>query len=172
MGREIRRVPKDWTHPTYNSKHYFSNMDPSDHKYGRYHPLYDDDYDKASEKWIENFLLWQKKEHPDQLTSYGRTYKYYWEYTGNPPEKEYYRNEEYETQFNGPVDHFQIYETVSEGTPVSPKFGTLKEMVEWLVEQGHDRGIAEAFADIGSAPSMVIIPGKGVLKDIDSLRRL
>ena len=61
MGREIRREPKDWAHPTYNSRHYFSNMDPFDYKDGRYYPLYDEEYDKASEKWIENFLLRQKR---------------------------------------------------------------------------------------------------------------
>ena len=59
-----------------------------------------------------------------------------------------------------------MYETVSEGTPVTPKFATKEELVEYLVTRGtfYDgpwkRKVAEAFVKEEWAPSMVINGGK------------
>ena len=39
MDREIRRVPENWEHPKYNSKHFYPDMHQSDSRYDRYHPL-------------------------------------------------------------------------------------------------------------------------------------
>lgn len=62
---------------------------------------------------------------------------------------------------------FQVWETVSEGSPISPVFATEDELVGWLTTQGYSRAAAEGFAKSGWAPSMV--SSGGVLKqDIES----
>ena len=67
---------------------------------------------------------------------------------------------------------YQMYETVSEGTPETPAFETKEELVDYLVEHGDfsyqrspeifgkpSREAAKAFVDQGYAPSMVMSRG-------------
>ena len=52
---------------------------------------------------------------------------------------------------------YQIYEDVSEGTPVSPVLATEQILVEWLsTEGGLTREQATAFVQAGSTPSFTI----------------
>lgn len=67
---------------------------------------------------------------------------------------------------------YQVWETVSEGSPISPVFPTADELVKWLVGKGYSPEAAVAFADAGWAPSMVLIPGKGLKRDIESMGAL
>lgn len=120
MSREIRRVPKDWEHPKKRN--------------GSFQPMYDDDFATEAEKWISNFLLWQKGEHPEQDPNY----KYYWE-IDTPPDPLYYHS------FSSDPTHYQIYETVSEGTPVSPVFETEDQIYEWLIGRGVSEKAARNF---------------------------
>lgn len=146
MGREIRRVPKGWQHP----------MDRS----GVYRPLYDVDYDTAAKEWLENLMVWER----DEEWKEAEDCRHYWDWDGPPPVDSYYR-----PKFEEDPTHYQIYETVSEGTPVSPVFETLNEMTEWLVEQGYSSAAAQNFAEAGWAPSMLVtIPGSQILNDIEA----
>ena len=151
MGREIRRVPEGWEHPE-----------------GRY--LYDGSLSAKTQRWIEEFDLWRQRQHPSQIEARGRECEYYeeiynhdrfWEYE-HPPEEDTMRPD-WEAQ-GIPLDHYQVYETVSEGSPVSPVFANLEEVKGWLVEQGYSPKAAEGFIEAGSAPSMGVsyTPGKEV----------
>jgi hypothetical protein len=159
MGREIRKVPTGWEHPQQVCEHH-SGLEghkryskPDDYQYGKcFKPLLDEDYETAAGEWMRNAILWNEGKHPDRDPDY----PYYWEWDGNPPDKEYYRPKWTEEERT----HFQIYETVSEGTPVSPVFASKVEMIDWLVAHGHTKSAAEQFADSGWAMSMVIIDGK------------
>jgi hypothetical protein len=51
---------------------------------------------------------------------------------------------------------FQIYQNVSEGTPVSPIFRSKEELCQWMVSQGESPEAAAAFLELGHAPSLVI----------------
>jgi hypothetical protein len=51
---------------------------------------------------------------------------------------------------------YQIYEDVSEGTPVSPIFLTLDEMRDWLRDAGATQEAIESFVRHGSAPLLVV----------------
>ena len=51
---------------------------------------------------------------------------------------------------------FQIYQNVSEGTPVSPIFRSKEELSQWMVAQGEPQEAAAAFLELGHAPSLVI----------------
>lgn len=55
---------------------------------------------------------------------------------------------------------YQVYENVSEGTPVSPAFDSVDELRAWLIRQGVTAEAADAFLRDGFAPSFVYsIPG-------------
>jgi hypothetical protein len=54
---------------------------------------------------------------------------------------------------------WQLWETVSEGSPVSPVFATRDAFVDFLVDEGWSRDGAEHFADVGWAPSAIAVVG-------------
>jgi len=72
---------------------------------------------------MKDYQLWIIGRYPDQ----DKNYKYYWD-VDMPSKGEYYRNEEYETNFKSEPTYYQIYEIVSQGTLVSPKFATEEEI--------------------------------------------
>ena len=117
MGREIRRVPPNWEHPK-DSK-------------GNFKSMYDEDFDAALTEWLEGYKLWKKGEHPDQQKEYYDKGDPYWEWNGAPPDPDYYR-----PKWEQEPTWYQVYETVSEGTPVSPPFATKEELVNSLVQHG------------------------------------
>lgn len=154
MGREIRRVPPNWEHPK-NERGYI--------------PLYDESYLDAITEWIDSHQKWLKGEHKDQIgDSDMKRYKYYADWAGNPPDVDSYRPEWKEDQ----ATWFQVYETVSEGTPVTPPFATAEELVEYLATKGDfwdqqrgdgpwSRHAAQSFClQGGYVPSAMIVNGK------------
>jgi hypothetical protein len=165
MGREIRKVPPNWQHPKRTCTH----MPPCP-GYQCYQPLYKRTYDDAAQEWLKEFAEFKPRE----------GYKYFWDWNGMPPDKEYYWPE------MDPKGRtwFQVYETVSEGTPVTPPFATQEELINYLAtngdfwdqRRGHGpwtRANAEQFVKDEWAPSMIGIPGKGLFmsKDTPTLDR-
>lgn len=138
MGREIRRVPPGWEHPRDDD--------------GEYKAMYDVDFKTAAEEWNKNNILWMKGEHPDQEKDYAMKNKYYWEWGGDPPDPESYRPE-----FKEEPTHYQIYETVSEGSPISPVFEKEEDMKIWLIGKGHSEKSADGFIKDKWAPSFVML---------------
>jgi hypothetical protein len=168
MGREIRMVAPNWEHPT---KEYLTMREGY---VMRFRPLHNEAYEDKIEEWIKGRELWMKGEHPDQTKDYlrGRIYE---EYAGGAPQREDYRPK----WAPGEATWFQVYETVSEGTPCSPPCATKEEIIEWLVKHGDTwdkdgtvrcnpyakpwhRKVAEAFAKEEWSCSMVI--ENGVIK--------
>lgn len=155
MGREIRRVPGDWEHPKYTE----ANA-PHHDRVGDYRPLYDEEYKTAANEWLAGLALWQRGEHPSQPCDYCQ---YFWEYH-YPPDENTCRARKWSED---EATHFQMYETVSEGSPVTPAFATEAELVNYLVEIGDSWGqsggaggwkreAAEQFVQAGWTPSMLI----------------
>jgi len=145
MGREIRRVAPGWEHPR-NER--------------GYQPLFDRDFAAEAREWLDKAIAWDKDEDPD-CAKYKADNPFYWQWAGDPPDPKYYRPK-WETE----PTHYQVYETVSEGTPVTPAFATKEELVEHLVqhgtewdERGWDRRNAEQFVEREHAPSMIIAGG-------------
>jgi len=136
MGREIRQVPPNWEHPR--------------NKCGHYKPMLDQTYARRIFEHIWYDLPYYLK-HP----------RYIKEWFEEWPNKEVSR-----PRWQQKPTHFQIYETVSEGTPVSPVFATEKEIVEWLITQGHSRHASEEFVKNKWVMSMVLSP-HGIAIDID-----
>ena len=102
MGREIRRVPPGWEHPKRHNQWGYD-----------FAPLYDKSYEEAQAAWEE------------ARRTFNRTDYTFEEWEGDAPDPSYYRpawDEDTRTAF-------QIYETVSEGTPVSPVFESEEDLV-------------------------------------------
>lgn len=97
-----------------------------------YKPLYNKPYGAEIKEWIENHLLWEKGEHPDQKDGGGARYLHYAQWSGNAPDVEYYRPDWKPEE----MTWYQVYETVSEGTPVTPPFATKEELIEYLTTNG------------------------------------
>jgi hypothetical protein len=169
MGREIRRVPANWEHPKEKKFDPFRRVENEAYK-----PMLDSPFAPAMREWIAGWESWERGERPSHCTG-DYVDMPYWEWGGNPPNPEYYRPDWPEEE----MTWFQVYETVSEGTPVTPAFATKGELVDYLVENGDfwdqkrraegdsfmrctpwPRKEAEAFVGVGWACSMAIVNGE------------
>jgi hypothetical protein len=155
MGREVRRVPPNWIHPVIQ---YFS-QDPNSKRC--YFPMYEESYEVACEEWIKGFEEWKKNKREKHFYHEN---EYYWDWNGMPPDRQHYNT--YYTKEQ--ATWYQVYETVSEGTPLTPPFETQQELVDYLVEHGTfwsetgiSRNAAENFVYKNSyVPSMTLKDGK------------
>lgn len=162
--REVRRVPANWEHPKDEKGHLI--------------PLFGDSFKEHAARWDEEAAQWEKgfyrlcKENkwkskgPDQ--------------TGTFEDWNGVRPEEYDYMPNWPEverTHYQMYETVTEGTPISPVMETPEALARWLADNN-----ASAFADMGATydqwlttikrgwvVSAVGIQGKGLVSGVEGL---
>ena len=159
MSREVRRVPLDWQHPRDERGHYV--------------PMFDTAYEDDLAEWIEGRRKWDAGEDSDRAR-YGGTWE---EWSGSAPTPETYRPSW--TEDNPPVG-YQVYESVSEGTPVSPVFPDRESMIVWLMADPPigiggrilhlTREQAERFAEDAYAPSMVFTPSTGLVSGLEAPR--
>ena len=173
MGREIRRVPPNWEHPRRETCEHLPRHEPL-----CFQPMYERDFLSTKKDWIEGLLQWEAGTHRDKNDC-----DEWWDWEGEPPNKAYYvPYTDKETSW------YQLYETVSEGTPVSPAFETTEELINYLAENGDywdqlrrkEGGIlageskpwglerAKAFVESGGwAMSFMVSPGKGIQRGVD-----
>lgn len=71
-------------------------------------------------------------------------------------DEQWYENERYDPPEG---EGWQVWETVSEGSPIGPVFATSEELVAWIVSEGHTQGAAKAFVRVGYVPSMIVVGG-------------
>ena len=122
MSREVRRVPADWQHPKYDAE------EIRDRPYlnGRFKPLL-----KNYARDAEDFLGRAVEEGLQAAL----------EYYGRAPDRDDYMPEWPEAERT----HLMMYETTSEGTPISPAFETPEELARWLTDNN-----ASAFGASGA----------------------
>jgi hypothetical protein len=158
MGREIRRVPANWQHPL-STKFYRED---------RKQPMFDDAFEPVMARWLENFDRIRSGKLDDlERECYPRGLADWLQDEGMPPDPAYYRPWKDEE-----ATWFQLWETVSEGTPVSPPFETEDGLIDYLAANGDEwdqkrgdpawgRQRAERFVRGGGwAPSMVVMDGR------------
>jgi hypothetical protein len=127
-------------------------------------PLFDQPFEDAAREWLDKAIAWDNGTDPD-CAEHKATHPFYWQWSNMPPDPTYYR-----PKWTSEPTHYQVYETVSEGTPVTPHFATKAELIDYLVEHGDawdekrgnggwDRGAAEDFVEREWAPSMIITGG-------------
>lgn len=149
MGREIRRVPIGWDHPSDNKG---------------FIPLLDGSFAEDARQWMDNCRAWDDGTHPAAAEEKAE-FPFYWQWNSNPPDPEHYRPDW--TALGLEPDGYAVYETVSEGTPVTPTFATKAELVEYLCAHGDygdqrrskggwSRAAAERFVERGWAPSLIV----------------
>lgn len=179
MGREVRRVPPSWAHPQEERFDPFRRVTET-----RYVPLYDRDAETAWAQWQAEYAKWLgnghdggefarvRAEHPDLNYSADEPYRAFCSWHGQPPDPSRHRPK----WPAGSATWWQVYETVSEGTPVTPPFATPEELVNYLATHGDfwdqrrraegrtsmpcgpwPREHAEAFVKRGWAPSVVVV---------------
>jgi hypothetical protein len=131
MGREIRRVPADWDHPRQQCPHspWAGGCSEAKQSGQCFRPLYDESFESAAAEWKEGYAKWESGDDPDRAENPDDEF---WEWHGAPPNREYYRPDWPEES----AIHYQVYETVSEGTPVTPHFATRVELIDYLVSHG------------------------------------
>lgn len=146
----MRRVPAGWEHPKDGA--------------GNWIPLYDAHYEADARDWDAGLAAWLGGAHPDQeVFGYPRTVYAYEQWEGRRPSPGQYmpswRAEDRQ--------HWQMYENVSEGTPLSPPCATEEELARWLADHGADAGGCTAtyeqwLATIhsGSAPTLIVVGGR------------
>lgn len=131
MGRELRKVPANWEHPKRRD--------------GSWQPMRNEFYGDELNEWIINNSKWNNGTHPDLLTS--RTtkeeYPFYAMWAGNPPCVEYYHTRKFSEE---ELTHIQLYESTSEGTPVTPVFKAdeLEKLCEYAAEHATTFGSFKA----------------------------
>lgn len=150
MGREIRMVPPNWEHPKKQTLHGFD-----------YQPMRDRTFADEAREWLNDCIAWENGTHED-CAKHKEKYPFYWQWAGDPPDAEYYR-----PAWTEEPTWVQMYETVSEGTPVTPAFATKEELIDYLVTHGDfwdqkrgdggwKRENAKQFVEAGWAPSMMV----------------
>jgi len=145
MGREVRRVPENWTHPLR------CDGQPERLREGQ-------EFESDYEGWLEEKTMWLSTQDPDDDPE--QTFEDGWQepraedYMPNWPESE--------------RTHYQMYENTSEGTPISPVMASLEELARWLADNkasacGSSTATYEewlAMCHDGWAPSGVIMGGQ------------
>ena len=121
MGREVRMVVPNWEHPKEETYNHMTRQYKK-----TFIVMYDGAFEPAMEEWVMEYNNWKLG-----IGGYGDrefSLEEFLDWIGSPPDPKYYRpNWKKEN-----MTWFQIYETVSEGTPISPPFETKEELIEWM----------------------------------------
>jgi hypothetical protein len=163
MSREVRRVPADWVHPKLNDGYgeYYHDGTP------RLRGL-NTDFSKRLADWKNEKDHWEAGNYPSYISEESRQDAMagrlsFEEYYGDAPKRQDYMPEWTPEE----ATHFQMYETCSEGTPISPVMETPEALALWLAANGassfgsstatYDQWLATIKA--GWAPSAIISNG-------------
>jgi hypothetical protein len=118
MGREIRRVHKDWQHPTTESGDDIPLHVPTK-------PI-----EEMQADWDREEAEWCAGTHPDFVK--GREDTSFEEWNGSRPKAERFMPWWAEDERT----HWQMYEDTSEGTPISPVLESREAVAKWCADNG------------------------------------
>jgi hypothetical protein len=121
--------------------------------------MYDQDYDSALVEWVDAVNRWERGEDPDRDDAAREGIRYYWDWIGGPPEPQVHRPVHTEA-----AECFQVYETVSEGTPISPVLQSEEEVVRWLIANGDSEDFAREFLRRGGSAEPFVVAGDGTVE--------
>jgi hypothetical protein len=164
MGREVRRVPANWQHPTNG---FYASGEV------RFKALFDGaDFESAARDWDVESAKWARGEFPDYAGPESRAMTYV-EWNGERPDPADYMP----VWSDAERTHLMMYETTSEGTPISPAFATPEELARWLADNGasafgSSTASYEAWLKVaqgGFAPSAVYTPQTGLVSGVEAM---
>jgi hypothetical protein len=192
MSREIRRVPPDWKHPQQRRGYVGQCREQLN-----YIPMFDKSLREAQQEWDGGAETWHAS--PDALHVYDAEFcaKYaaeyphmeqpvegelvypdYAAYAGPRPGPEAFDQNGHPIPFRmrhwtpEEATAYQVYETVSEGTPISPVFKTEDDLRDWLITEGYEPAAAERFISGRWAPSGVLTGDGTFVEGIHALGEL
>lgn len=143
MGREIVMVPPNWDHPMMEDK-------PD-----RKQPMYDQSFEDRFAEWLKDFDRVRSGALKDyERECYPRGLADWLNDEGRPVDPAYYRPWK-----DDEATWFQLWETVSEGTPVTPPFATKQELADYLAANGDEWDQSRSL-DPHAARLFGITPGK------------
>lgn len=153
MSLVVRKVPKDWEHPKLET--------------GEFKPMLEEYYLDSLNRWWRWHEQWIEGTHPHQLENAEKTKscRFYAEWGGDPPSCENYSPFKFSEEEKV---CFQIYENVTFGTPLSPVFTSLKQMRNWMIDQGYNPEFAGRFCQIEGDQQVEPVPLES-RKDISSI---
>lgn len=117
MGREVRMVPKDWEHPKREN--------------GGFIALFGSDFEVCAADWDKECEDWNLGIYPSYASEDNKKLSFT-EWNGGRPEKDDYMP----TFETAEATQYMMYETTTEGTPISPSFSSPEELASWLVDNG------------------------------------
>ncbi len=133
MGREVRQIPKDWQHP--KGKVSWSN-EPE------HIPLFDG-YDAALSEWEETKKEWDTEIRKSEEYMFSAMLKHkadggtFEDWHGEKPRlySEFPEIGSYVPDWPSKErTHYQMYETTSEGSPISPVMESPEALARWLTD--------------------------------------
>ena len=121
MGREVRRVPKNWEHPKDEN--------------GNYIPLLPN-FDTRLKNWEEENAMWQKGLRRNYVDD---SYVEKTEDEINMPFEEWDGEKPVASNYmpvwaESEKTHIQMYENTTEGTPISPVMESPESLAKWLTD--------------------------------------
>lgn len=117
MSREVRKVPASWDHPREQGRTSFC-------------PLFDGStYEQKATAWDEGASKWASGEFDEYAEESDKALPYE-NWAGPRPNPADYMPIWPESKRT----HFMMYETTTEGTPISPAFESLEDLARWLAE--------------------------------------
>jgi hypothetical protein len=163
MGREVRKVPADWQHPKRLVRDHRGDL------VERFEPLLGGDWAEVAREWDEAREKWERGEFPDYASAEGKAMPYD-QYAGRRP----YSRDYMPKWTDEEATHYMMYETTSEGTPISPAFATPEELARWLADSGasafgSDNATYEQWLNVARgayAPSAVYTPQGGLVSGV------
>ena len=126
--------------------------------------MYDKDHDTALRQWLTSVYAWERGDDPQREAAEKEGIRYYWDWEMPSPNPECYR-----PVYSTAATCYQVYETVSEGTPISPVFETENELIEWLVKEGDTEEFAREFIRQGGSAEPFHIGQDGDMKTLKIL---
>ena len=164
MGREIRRVPPNWQHPT--EIHSYWGVPVLRVMFSQTLAEAQAEWDRERDELETGFLA-------KKAQGKYEDYDTYEDYAGERPSDPTY----YTPYTKEEATWYQVWQTVSEGTPVTPPFATLQELEDHLVQYGenlksgfpsderypverYSRQAAAQFCKNQWAPSLIISGGQ------------
>lgn len=161
MSRELRKVPANWEHPRDDQ--------------GEFIPLLGGSFKKEAAEWDEAAKQW--------AGGFCRNFKDEWrpkkaDETGTYEEWEGPRHEEHEYMPDWPEaerTHYQMYETTTDGIPISPVMETPEALAHWLADNGASASADQtasydhwlAMIKKGRSPTFVTEPGKSLVSGVE-----
>lgn len=161
MGREVRRVPSNWVHP--EGKCLYDGFNDALAKWQEHKDQWDAGFREDWGKWDPknlNVRHWKERA-GDELSM---SFEEFW---GQRPDPIEYMPEWPAAE----KTHYQMYETTTEGSPISPVMDSPESLARWLADNN-----ASAFGSMGASYEQWLrvcggTPAGGLLIESDGTSR-